>query len=70
MTQEMIIGNRISALMRTRGMKCGVLGIVIGKTPQTVSKRMKHPETYTVDELIAIAKYFKVDMAELVGGRT
>ena len=31
---------------------------------------MQHPETFTVDELIKIAKYFRIDLAELVGGWT
>lgn len=68
MTQEMMIGNRIFALMRSNKVKCGVLAVVINRCPQTVSKRMLHPETYTVEELIKIAKFFKVQLKDLTGG--
>lgn len=59
---------RIVGLMRLNRMKIGMLGIVIEKTPQTVSKRLQHPETFTVSELLKISKFFKVDLADLIGG--
>lgn len=68
MTREQIIGTRVLGLMRLNKMKIGMLGFVIDKTPQTVSKRLQHPETFTVEELLKIAKHFRVDLAELVGG--
>lgn len=69
MTREQIIRTRVLGLMRLNKMKIGMLGFVIEKTPQTVSKRLQHPETFTVDELMKISKFFKVDLGELVGGR-
>lgn len=68
-TREQIIGTRVLGLLRLNKMKIGMLGFVIDKTPQTVSKRLQHPETFTVEELLKIAKHFKVDLGELVGGR-
>lgn len=70
MTRGEIIRTRLNGLMRLNGVKYGMLGIIIERTPQTVSKRMQNPETFTVDELIKISKFFKVDLAELVGGWT
>lgn len=67
MTREQIIRTRVLGLMRLNKMKIGMLGFVIEKTPQTVSKRLQHPETFTVDELMKISKHFKVDLGELVG---
>ena len=68
MTQEMMIGNRIEALLRSNKVKYGTLAVIIDRCPQTVSKRMLHPETYTVEELIKIAKHFKIQLKDLTGG--
>lgn len=70
MTRGEIIRTRLGGLMKLNGVKYGMLGLIIERTPQTVSKRMQNPETFTVDELIKISKFFKVDLAELVGGWT
>ena len=70
MTRGEIIRTRLTGLMRLNGVKYGMLGLIIERTPQTVSKRMQNPETFTVDELLKIARYFKIDLAELVGGWT
>ena len=69
-TRGEIIRTRLLGLMRLKGVKYGMLGLIIDRTAQTVSKRMQYPETFTVDELIKIAKYFRIDLAELVGGWT
>lgn len=69
-TRGEIIRTRLLGLMRLKGVSYGMLGLIIERTAQTVSKRMQHPETFTVDELIKIAKYFRIDLAELVGGWT
>ena len=61
--------NRIESLMRANKIKCGMLGIIIEKCPQTVSKRLQHPETFTVDELIKIARFFHVELRDLCGVR-
>lgn len=68
MTRGEIIRTRLMGLMKMNRVKHGMLGIIIERTPQTVSKRMANPETFTVDELIKIARFFHVDLAELVGG--
>ena len=65
MTQAERIRNRIAGLMRANHIKQGMLGIIIERTPQTVSKRMKEPETFTVEELIKVCRFFKVSMKEL-----
>lgn len=70
MTRGEIIRTRLGGLMKLNGVKYGMLGLIIDRTPQTVSKRMQNPETFTVDELIKIARYFHIDLAELVGGWT
>ena len=69
-TRGEIIRTRLIGLMKLKGVKYGMLGLIIDRTAQTVSKRMQYPETFTVEELIKIAKYFKIDLAELVGGWT
>ena len=69
-TRGEIIRTRLIGLMRLKGVKYGMLGLIIDRTAQTVSKRMQYPETFTVEELIKIAKYFRIDLAELVGGWT
>ena len=61
--------NRIEALMRANHIKYGMLGIIIEKCPQTVSKRMREPWTFTVEELIKICKFFKVEMRDICGVR-
>lgn len=69
-TRGEIIRTRLIGLMKLKGVKYGMLGLIIDRTAQTVSKRMQYPETFTVEELIKIAKYFRIDLAELVGGWT
>lgn len=68
MTQAQIIRARIEALMRANRIKYGMLAVIIEKCPQTVSKRMNEPETFTVEELIKVCRFFKVTMKELCGG--
>lgn len=68
MIQSQILQNRIEGLMRNRRVKYGMLAVIIEKTPQTVSRRRVHPETYTVDELIRISKYFGITLEQLVRG--
>ena len=62
------LGRRIAALCNDRHVKYGMLAVIIERTPQTTSMRMQHPETFRVDELIRIAKYFRITLKELVGG--
>lgn len=69
-TRGEIIRTRLIGLMKLKGVKYGMLGLIIDRTAQTVSKRMQYPETFTVEELIKISKYFRIDLAELVGGWT
>ena len=62
--------NRIDALCRENRVPYGMLAVIIERTAQTTSMRMKNPETFRVDELIRIAKYFRITLKELVGGET
>lgn len=66
LTRDERIGANVQALMRAKRMKVGMLGIIIEKTPQTVTKRLQHPETFTVSELIKIAEFFNVPLSEVV----
>ena len=61
--------NRIEALMRSNHIKYGMLGIIIEKCPQTVTKRMQHPETFTIGELLKICRFFHVELRDICGAR-
>ena len=69
MTQALKLRNRIDALCRENRVKYGMLAVIIERTPQTTSARMQHPETFRVDELIRIAKFFHMTVKERVGGK-
>ena len=60
--------NRINALCNEKHIKYGMLAVIMERTPATVTERKNHPETFRVDELIRIAKYFRITLKELVGG--
>lgn len=68
MTQERMLQNRIEGLMREHHTKYGMLSIIIEKHPNTVSKRRNNPETYTVDELMKISKFYGITLEQLVRG--
>lgn len=64
---NIIITDRIEALMEQANEKFKSLAIDIGITPQTLSKIMNHTQTINPEQLIRIAKHYNVSTDYLLG---
>ena len=63
-----LVAANIDRQKRLHGTKYETIAKVINVSKGTLSSRMKHPETFTLFEIFTLARFFKVDVSEIIGG--
>lgn len=68
MNADQITGEKIHILMRRRGMSQGDLAPHLGIDQSSMSKKLYGKRTWTLDELLTVARVFDVEITELLPG--
>jgi len=68
MNADQLVGERVHVLMRRARIGQEQLGQVIGIAQASVSKKLLGQRSWTLDELIAVARFLEVEPADLLPG--
>lgn len=63
-----IVAGNIDRQKRLHATTYETLADVLNVSKGTLSNRMKNPETFTLAEIFTLARFFKVDVHEIIGG--
>ncbi|WP_341935524.1 helix-turn-helix domain-containing protein [Microbacterium sp. LWO14-1.2] len=68
MNADEITGELVHLAMRRRRVTQSALGEVLGITQPAMGKKLYGQRSWTIDEVLAVAKYFEMPVTELLPG--
>lgn len=68
MNADALTGERVHLMMRRRGIAQAELAEKLGMTQTSMSRKLLGRRSWTLDELIATARFLEVDIAEVLPG--